>query len=126
MPPNTSTNKTAEDAKPAAATPAPQVVNVIMPSAQHAAQQLARELAEQAATGVKLDETTPGGRFLGSDGRYHDAHGRILDDKGAPVDVSAMPFDKVNEELAQLELQRAALLGRVEAARAEALAVGKA
>lgn len=123
-----STDTEKEKDAPAATPPAPaaQPMTIVMPSAQHAAQALAQELAEMKAAGIKLDEVPPGGRFMGTDGRLHDAHGFIIDDKKKKGDVNALDFEEANAQLAEVEQQRAALQRRIEAARAEAMAASEA
>ena len=107
----------------AAAPPAtPPTVTVLMSPEQHAAQTLAAELEERRRSGTELSRTTPGGHYIGTDGRPHDAHGNKLDAKNEGGDVSKMDFENVSEELRQNDERRASLLARMDAARAESLA----
>lgn len=65
--------------KPVAATVAPPVMVIGTP--QHSARVLAEEMAELKRSGKQFDKTVPGGRYIGTDGVAHDAHGKKL--KGA-------------------------------------------
>lgn len=94
----------------------PPVATVMISESQHGARELARELADMRANGVRLDEAKePGGRYRGTDGREHDAHGVPIDDDS---DIGELSADDAAEELRELEERRAALLSRIPAARA--------
>lgn len=51
---------------------------IVLNSRQAQAQALAAEIAENQKSGVKIDETEPGGKYIGSDGEPHDAEGKPL------------------------------------------------
>lgn len=38
----------------------------------------AKTTKKQAAESARLDETVPGGRYIGTDGKAHDAHGNPI------------------------------------------------
>jgi hypothetical protein len=72
-------DKTPQPAQAAVVQPAAPVAGVLLSPAQHAAQQLAAELADMREKGIKPDEAQPGGYFIGDDGKPHDAHGNRLE-----------------------------------------------
>lgn len=51
----------------------------------HARAEIARQVAEQKATGKALDKAQPGGFYIGRDGKAHDAEGRPLNADGSKV-----------------------------------------
>lgn len=92
---------------------------VVVSSAQHDAQVLAAEIAERKASGTELNRALqPGGKYMGTDGRYHDAHGNIIGGEDAP-DVSDLSYEDAAKELAESEAKVAALRLRVDSARSE-------
>lgn len=40
---------------------------------------------------MALDTTVPGGRYIGTDGRLHDAHGRLIADPFPADDLGDLP-----------------------------------
>ena len=51
---------------------------VAMPHDVYVRRQAAAEAMEMKRKGIKLDETRPGGYFIGADGNAHDAEGRPI------------------------------------------------
>lgn len=90
---------------------------VMISQPQYAAQELAKEQAEMRAKGIKLDRTEPGGSYMGTDGKLHDAHGVALEDRS---EVDGLSADETNEALAEAEAKVRALRSRLPAANAEA------
>lgn len=76
------------------------------------AQQLAEEVEELRASGRRLDQTQPGGYYIGADGTPHNAHGLRLDDDA--VKAAAKERNPA-ERIAELDAERAALVAQLEA-----------
>lgn len=89
---------------------------VLMTSEQHAQRELARELEERKASGTQLDKTVPGGHYLHSDGRPHDAENRPI--KSGAKQLSAEDAEARLRELAEekAELETAVARHRATAA----------
>lgn len=71
---------------------------VILTGDQFAREQLAREMA--ALKDKPLDRAPAGGRFMGTDGKIHDAEGRPVEDS-----PSASDFDVSKANKAELEAE---------------------
>lgn len=111
-----------------ASSAAPQVV--VVDAQAHAAQRIAQETQELnerlAAEGRKFNETVPGGKFLGPDGKtFHDAHGNpVSESAGAKAKAKSGEIDlsdpaAIAEELRAIEERRAMLVERASVARAQ-------
>ena len=61
---------------------------VAIPADVYARREAAREYEAMRKSGVKLDETRPGGYFIGADGNAHDAEGKpiVEPEAAAPAD----------------------------------------
>jgi hypothetical protein len=96
----------------------PQLVVQVSPDA-HAAQEIAEGLAafEKAGVGRHNNKTVPGGKFIGTDGKFHDAHGRKLED--ADAGIAKMSAEDAAAELAELNARRDELQARVQQAQLE-------
>src|SRR5690349_14675415 len=62
---------------------------VAMPYDQYARQQLAQERAAMAET--PLDRAPAGGRYIGADGKPHDAHGNLLEGNSTSTAETGTP-----------------------------------
>lgn len=63
-----------------------QVVVQLTP-AQAAARELAEELAANKELGIDFGSSMPeGGRFMGTDGQLHNAHGELVDEDGTVLE----------------------------------------
>lgn len=67
---------------------------VSMPADLYARKELAREMEAQRKAGIKLDETRPGGYYLGADGKPHDAEGRPIEE---PAPEAEAPKEKAKK-----------------------------
>lgn len=74
--------------------------NIAVPYEVYARQQLAKEMAELA--GKPLDEAPQGGRYLGADGKLHDAHGNVLE-----AEATASAFEIATATRDELEAEAA-------------------
>jgi hypothetical protein len=83
---------------------------VIMTAEQFGVRQLAQELQEMQESGVKPDETVPGGRYVGPGGKVTDAWGRVIEGKGAAKGSGAKSPEDVAARLRELEQERQALV----------------
>lgn len=81
-----------------------QVVVQLTP-AQAAARELADELAYNKENGIDFGGELPeGGKFLGTDGKLHNAHGQLIDEDGTVLDAD----EDDRGEVAAAEKARAA------------------
>lgn len=95
----------------------PQVVVQMSPDA-HAAQEITAGLDafEQAGVGRNNNITKPGGHYIGTDGKPHDAHGRKI---GESSDVDTLSADEAASRIAELTAERDALMVRLQQAQSE-------
>jgi hypothetical protein len=81
-----------------------QQIAILAPEQAHA-RQLAAEMAEMKANGTQLDRTVPGGRYLGTDGKLHNAHGELIEDDAPKAQASPAAL-QAQLEAAQAEIAR--------------------
>ena len=67
-----------DEKAPDEATQPPVQEIIAMPHDIYMRRQAAAEAMEFKRSGIKLDETRPGGYFIGTDGKPHDAEGRPI------------------------------------------------
>lgn len=99
-------------------------VQIVVSAEQHAAKELAEELAAMKAEGRTMDKTVPGGRYLDAQGRARNAHGMLIDDKAA----KGLPTDQedILARLKEIDQEREALIARAQQNQATAEAEANA
>lgn len=81
----------------------PQNPTVALPYEQFARQQLAQEMAKLADN--PLDQTKPGGVYVGTDGEKHDAEGKPLKGEEKPLKGGDFDVSKASREELEAEAE---------------------